>query len=191
MEKNVLSIDCDWVQNPNQMLELNEFVFNHFKTAKRIIFIKSHQTIIKYINTPSYICNVDNHHDINYGYANGFINAGNWVTYLNQIGLLQNYTWINNTTSEYLIDDVIDTIRKLNQFDFDINLNYIKDIDFEDIFICESLGFYEKFIHKEDKFFTPYNIFKQVALSFFKEKVIIDNEKNKSTFFEKKLGEVK
>jgi hypothetical protein len=191
MEKKILSIDCDWIQNPNQMLELNDFVFKIFKNVKKIVFIKNHQTIVKYINTPSYICNVDNHHDINYGYKNEFINAGNWVTYLNQIGLLQSYTWIHNTTSEYIIDDVINTIRNLREFDFDINLNYINNIEFEEIFICESLGFYEKIISKEGRFFTPYNVFKQVALNFFKEKVIIDNEKNKSTFYNKRLGEVK
>jgi len=191
VEKNVLSIDCDWIQHSTQMVELNNLVFQTFKSVDRIFFLKNHYTIVKYIDTPSYICNVDHHHDINYGYNNQHINTGNWVSYLIEKGLVEKYTWIHNVNSKYNVDEVVNQIGKLKEYNLDLDLNYIKNIQFQDIFICESFGFYENLNDDEKKFFIPYNIFKQVAFHFFKEKVIIDNEKNNGFFLQENLEKQK
>lgn len=184
MQNNILSIDCDWIEHPTQMLELNDFIFSTFKKVERIIFAKNHHSIIKYITNPSNICNVDHHHDLNYNFENEYINAGNWVDYLREANLLEKYTWIHNIKSEYNLDDTIYQSIALKGFDMDLNLSHIKDIQFKDIFICESYGF-DTLTDDQKMFFLPYYTFKQVALQFFEEKVIIDNPNNVAAFFNK------
>tara|TARA_R110000803_G_C11950053_1_gene317592 strand:- start:471 stop:1028 length:558 start_codon:yes stop_codon:yes gene_type:complete len=183
MVKNFLSIDCDWIQSTQQMVNLNDLIFNRFKSAKRIIFSKNHHAIIKYIDKPINLYNIDHHHDINYHYENQYVNQGNWIQYLNQKNLLEKYFWVHNSDSEMIHDEITDFTRPLKGFDYNMGLELCDGIEFEDILICESFGFTDYLKNEAKKFFIPYYIFKQIAVHFFEEKVIIDNEENKVKFY--------
>lgn len=182
MERNILSIDCDWVKNSQQLILLNEFVFNKFIEVENIVFLKNHHQIVNYIDTPVNIFNIDHHHDINYDHLNKFVNPGNWVQVLIQANYLKSYTWIHNSNSDMLFDNITHIIRDLEGFSYSIDLEDIKDIKYDKIFICESFGYLDYLNEVEKEFFIPYNTFKQVASTFFKEKVLIDKSPNQISY---------
>lgn len=71
-------------------------------TDNDIIFIKSHDSIIKCLeqNPNITLFNIDHHHDLGYtGETDEPINCGNWAKYLLNNHLIKNYIWINNENS--------------------------------------------------------------------------------------------
>lgn len=71
---------------------------------EKIHFIHDHDTVTKYVDTPVRIFNIDHHHDFSYGIELDKdhlekLGCANWVRWLYEKNMLNNYVWINNDNS--------------------------------------------------------------------------------------------
>ena len=126
---NVVSIDFDIIMAPSiefyNNLTNNRYLFDDpllkvcnadldhyrklttwfFKNLKNVeyenlIFIKSHEQIVNYINLGDVVYNIDHHHDLSYKeHEENKCNCGNWVKYLFDNNIIKDYIWINNPNS--------------------------------------------------------------------------------------------
>lgn len=92
---------------------ITTFLMKLFKRLpkEKVFFIKSHEGVVKVLEQfdPGHeLCNLDHHHDI--GYENVNINTkitqynvdcGNWVKYLKDQKIINNYVWIHNPNSNF------------------------------------------------------------------------------------------
>jgi hypothetical protein len=172
----ILSVDLDWIRNAKQSISLFNLLLNKFKTCDKIIFIKSHNFILKYFNknTDNTIYNIDHHHDFGYGdYDNNtnFFREGNWVDYLISNKFLKNYYWINNIESELNPQHIKQSLRELDNYNHTINLNICEKVNFSKIIICESFEY-----NNNNLLF--YNFLLEICNSIYENKVTIDETKN-------------
>ena len=82
--------------------KLTTWFFKNLKNVdyENIIFIKSHEQIVNYINKNDIIFNIDHHHDLGYDEKEiNNCNCGNWAKYLLEKNIINNYTWIHNYNS--------------------------------------------------------------------------------------------
>jgi hypothetical protein len=137
---DILSIDCDWIMNLKQQEELLRFTIPLIYSHENIKTSYSHDKIYP-LFTHGYdeynLINIDHHHDFHYGY-NGkstiLLDEGNWLFHLSNVFKKKiNYTWISNPESEHIF---MKEYRNLKSFNFDHNLDYIKEKKFDTIFIC-------------------------------------------------------
>ena len=84
MSNNVLTIDCDWIRNPEQVVELIRLC-KHYHKHPEVYFIKEHQHCAKYLASGDTLYNLDEHHDMGYNEGSiqqskqGIMDRGNWV----------------------------------------------------------------------------------------------------------------
>ena len=177
----ILSVDIDWIQSSFQYKELFKFLTPKFVDCEQIIFIETHQQILKYIHKSEKIVNIDHHHDIGYPDFNGKIhvppiNEGNWVGYLTINNKLKEYIWIHNEDSEFEIQSS-KMLQRLDRFNFSSSLDFIKNLSFSKIIICNSFDH----IKQNDKNIglgRIYEVLKILTTNLYKGKVLIDNTSN-------------
>lgn len=84
---------------------------------EEIYFIRNHNDIIKYLppHDDVTIYNIDHHHDITYGnpedeigYGGSGLGCGNWVKFLLDYNMIQDYIWIHNYTSAPPSDELME-----------------------------------------------------------------------------------
>lgn len=74
-------------------------------SKEQIHFIEDHGQAVRYITEPCDLINIDHHHDLGYDDLNPQKDdtqsptCANWVKYLQQQSLINNYMWINNANS--------------------------------------------------------------------------------------------
>jgi len=134
---SILSIDFDWITNLKQQEELLTFLIPLIYTHKDIILAYSHIKIYP-IFTHGYdeynLINIDHHHDFHYGRDLNDLNEGNWLYHISNVFKNKiNYTWISNPNSRHIF---LKELKNLKSFSFDHNINYIKDVNFDKIFLC-------------------------------------------------------
>jgi hypothetical protein len=134
-QRKLLTIDLDWIQNPRQFNDILSLCMELFKNKIPTIFIKSHHEIYNHINEEEFIINIDHHHDFGYEKFQS-VDEGNWLFHLANVFTHKiNYTWISNPTSDHVY--WINTkMHKLKSFMFDHNINYIRETNFDKIFLC-------------------------------------------------------
>tara|TARA_R110002020_G_scaffold327389_2_gene543340 strand:- start:862 stop:1386 length:525 start_codon:yes stop_codon:yes gene_type:complete len=146
--KTLLSVDIDWVQNPEQCKKLINTVGPIFKKNEfeKPLFCQTHKEISKIIekqSEPIYVVNIDHHHDLQY--QNSSISrvglaSGNWLGYYLMQGKVAGATWICNHNSQMdgfsnwsdaktLEDDMIS---------IDPELATIEKFKYDFIFVCLS-----------------------------------------------------
>ena len=147
MSSNILTIDCDWAQTQEQLIELIRLC-KHYHKHPEVYFVKEHQHCAKYLDPGDILYNVDEHHDLGYNEVafkeseNGIMYRGNWVRTLILHGQLKGYTWIKNYNSQVLEDEVANSsfttiAGKLKTFTDDIKILYNRE--FKKIVISESV----------------------------------------------------
>ena len=105
--------------------------------ANEVHFINDHHEVVSYLNRDiKYnIINFDHHHDIFYPdwHTLEKLDEGNWVGWMDQLGLISSYTWYKNEDSEELDSTV------------NLSCNYYKELyndqtlpEFDIIFVCSS-----------------------------------------------------
>ena len=134
---DILSVDFDWIINSRQQEELLVFLIPIVYSHKDITLSYSHDKIYP-LFTHGYdeynLINIDHHHDFHYGENLHYLNEGNWLYHLSNVFKNKiNYTWISNPNSEHIL---LKKYKNLKSFLFDHNLSYIKNIDFDKIFLC-------------------------------------------------------
>ena len=124
--------------NPDLKLyeKITEYLLNKINKIP-IIFIDTHEEILKYINEPSVVINIDHHHDL--GYNEFQINddkivCGNWAYKGLKNGKIQNYIWLHEYMSTPIICEEKLNIVNLNINE--INLNNLQNPS--KIIICSS-----------------------------------------------------
>ena len=135
---NILSIDCDWITNLKQQEDLLSFMIPIIYSHNDVTVALSHDKIYSLFEhgyDEYNIFNIDNHHDYYYDKTKlKDINEGNWLYHLSNVFKNKiNYIWISNPTSSHF---VIRDMNKLKSFNFDHNINFIKQKKFDKIFIC-------------------------------------------------------
>ena len=184
MENNhILSVDIDWVQSRTQFTNLFKEILIHLSLCKQIIFIDTHHNILDYLEEgKNSIVNIDHHHDLGIFDKKknvtplDSIHEGNWVHHLILQQRLEEYTWINNPTSEIYHQEHL-ICRNLDRYKLDTNLDIIKNRKFKKVVICKSFDY----IDPEFKFKgygALFDIFKSTALVLFKSKTIVNNVNN-------------
>lgn len=96
--------------------------------AENIIFIDSHEQIIKHIpmNEQIYLINIDHHHDMGYRPEDNSVekdknlHCGNWAKYLLKEKLINEYIWICNENSQ-------------KNFIHNINFHYISEYNLNNL----------------------------------------------------------
>ena len=172
---SILTIDLDWIIEQSQQLKLYKILLEKFKNANKIIFIKTHQLLLNYIEDENEIFNVDHHHDINYDkepYDTQKFREGNWLYYLILKGFLKKYIWIHNHNSD-LETKHLDLVRNLEYYNHTTDINILNNLDFNKIIICESFDYNRTTLNFES--------LKYICLSLFNDKTIIDETKNISS----------
>lgn len=106
-------------------------------TAKEVHFISDHHEIVSFFKPGcTYeITNFDHHHDVFYpGWHNmDNLDEGNWVGWVDNLGLVSSYTWYRNPDSEDL-DPSVKLKCNYSEFRYD-NQRMPK---FDVVFICSS-----------------------------------------------------
>jgi len=148
--QNILTIDLDWVQNDEQMLQIISLCTNLFKNKIETFFVKSHHHAYELISENCYLYNIDHHHDICYNKESeqllnsNFINEGNWILALIRNKNLQGYTWVKNFNSDLQEHHIYDDLRQLKVFKI---LNKIHELQIQKVnkvIICESISYSNK-----------------------------------------------
>ena len=101
--KNILSVDLDWIKDTRQAISLISLLMKKLKDCEKIIFLKEHQQLLKYVeNFDNTIYNIDHHHDFGYDdfIATTEFREGNWLHFLITNNIIKNYFWINNVGSD-------------------------------------------------------------------------------------------
>ena len=146
MSKNVLTIDCDWIRNPEQVVELIRLC-KHYHKHPEVYFIKEHQYCAKYLESGDTLYNLDEHHDMGYNEGSmreskeGIMHRGNWVRTLIEHSLLNGYVWVKNYES-YVKEEELEFAEKINKmktFTWTTDINILYNRDFKKIIICESM----------------------------------------------------
>ena len=135
---NILSIDCDWITNLKQQEELLSFIIPLIYNHTNIKIAYSHKDIYPLFvhGYDEYnLINIDHHHDFSYKEKDNIIlHEGNWLYHLSNVFKKKiNYTWISNPNSSHIH---LNDLKHLKSFNFDNNINYIKQKKFDVIFIC-------------------------------------------------------
>jgi hypothetical protein len=128
-----LTADLDHYQR------LTSFIFTlvNQMDAKKIHFIDTHESIIKFLNKDEtyYVTNIDHHHDVGYimpPKPDEPLNCGNWVKFVPN---LISYTWINNDNSHAPEEPYEDKKYNIKPFrDLDLSTLAVPD----ELFICLS-----------------------------------------------------
>ena len=134
---DILSIDCDWITSLRQQEELLSFIIPLLYTHSDIKLSLTHKDIYPLFthNYDEYnLINIDHHHDFHYGRNLDVLDEGNWLFHISNVFKKKiNYTWISNPNSEHIY---LKHLKNLKSFNFDHNINYIKQKKFDVIFIC-------------------------------------------------------
>lgn len=150
-EKNVLTVDLDWIQNQRQGLELIKFLKPILENTETI-FIRGHQQAYDYVFEGCHLYNIDHHHDIGYGHngkvyddaiIEGKFSEGEWVLSTIVFKKLKSYTWIKNYDSTFIIQNVTKPLRALPVLRMYDELDSLKKImpKFDRVIICESVNY--------------------------------------------------
>ena len=134
---NILSIDCDWITNFKQQEDLLSFLIPLIYSHKDIVLALSHDKIYP-LFTHGYdeynLINIDHHHDFHYNKNLDTLTEGNWLFHLSNVFKNKiKYIWISNPNSEHIN---LNQLKNLKSFNFDHDINYIKEKKFDKIFIC-------------------------------------------------------
>ena len=181
MKNPILSVDVDWILNINQYSSLIKYMCSKLEFCKQIIFIDNHHNILDFLNKEDVsIINIDQHSDIVNPVNKDphYVNEGNWVNYLICKNRLLDYIWINNLKS-YIDERDINRgeIRSLRTFKMESNLDFIKDLKYEKIIICESRDFAGE-MNRDNLNILAFDTLKSISTSLFNEKTIIDKQLN-------------
>ena len=142
--KNILSVDCDFVKDSRSLVELIKFVLQYIdKIEDTHIVISQKHVDIYYILEPLLknkktidVVSIDHHHDLTY--PNFPIDKGlassNWLGYyLMKPNFIDNAYWLSNYTSDpdagVKCEDWITITKTFDDIAFD---------SFDYLFICES-----------------------------------------------------
>mgnify|MGYP003146866738 FL=1 len=134
---SILSIDCDWITNFKQQEDLLSFLIPLIYSNKDIVLTLSHDKIYP-LFTHGYdeynLINIDHHHDFHYNKELDILTEGNWLFHLSNVFKNKiKYTWISNPDSEHVN---LNSLKNLKSFNFDHDIDYIKEKKFDKIFIC-------------------------------------------------------
>jgi|TARA_R100001126_G_scaffold102301_1_gene85746 hypothetical protein len=135
---DVLSVDFDWIISLKHQEELLRYIIPIVYKHNNIHLGYTHDKIYP-IFEHGYdeynIYNIDHHHDFGYEKFQS-VDEGNWLFHLANVFTHKiNYTWISNPTSDHVY--WINTkMHKLKSFMFDHNINYIRETNFDKIFLC-------------------------------------------------------
>jgi hypothetical protein len=181
MKNHILSVDVDWILNINQYSSLIKYVCSKLEFCKQIIFIDNHHNILDFLNKEDVsIINIDQHADITNPSNNfsDYVNEGNWINYLICENRLLDYIWVNNLKS-YIDESEINRggVRNLRTFKIKSNLDFIKDLNYEKIIICESRDFAGE-MNRENLNILAFDTLNSISTSLFNEKTIIDKQLN-------------
>ena len=136
---DILSIDCDWIVSLKHQEELLSFIIPLLYKHNDIKLSLTHRDIYP-LFTHGYdeynLINVDHHHDFSYRIESDVeLHEGNWLYHLSNVFTKKiNYLWISNPESIHI--EHLKRMHKLKSFNFDHNINYIKQNKFDKIFIC-------------------------------------------------------
>lgn len=124
-EVNVLSVDIDYCIYSNDMNDLFDVVCkaaSNIQDKNKILFSQYHVDIldlIKKINQPINIYNIDLHHDIFYEnetsiaeVKSGVVSSADWVLWALLNKRVESYTWIKQPTSDEFSEDMIEVFNK-------------------------------------------------------------------------------
>tara|TARA_R100001244_G_scaffold119820_1_gene89385 strand:+ start:696 stop:1214 length:519 start_codon:yes stop_codon:yes gene_type:complete len=146
--KTLLSIDIDWVQNPEQCKKLINIVGPIIKKNKfkKPLFCQTHREISKIIEKqtePIYVINVDHHHDLQYqnsSITRKGLTSGNWLGYYLLEGKIAGATWICNHNSHTQSWDGITGAKTLedDMILIDPDLAAIEKFKYDFLFVCLS-----------------------------------------------------
>ena len=106
-------------------------------TTEQVYFLNNHHEIVPFLQTSSAhkIVNFDHHHDIFYPgwHTMETLDEGNWVGWIDSLGLISSYTWYKNEDSEELDSTV------------NLSCHYHEELyndqalpEFDLIFVCSS-----------------------------------------------------
>ena len=122
---NLLSVDIDYCLCNNDIDDLFEVVCEtatKIQDQDNILFAQYHVDIldlIKKINEPLNIYNIDLHHDIFYTgdtsipeVQNGVVSSADWVLWALLNKRVESYTWIKQPASEEFSEEMIETFNK-------------------------------------------------------------------------------
>jgi hypothetical protein len=179
-EKSILTIDLDWIVENYQTNLVFNLIIKKLKKSKKIIFIKSHHLLLRYIEDENSIYNLDHHHDLGYKESDDpklieqkIYREGNWLLHLIHNKIINKYVWICNSDSD-IKSPHLNEIRNLEYYYHTTDINILNNIEFDKIVICESFEYV-----KSSNFFE---LIKSLCLTLFKEKTIVDDTKNISSF---------
>ena len=120
------SIACNFPADYKIYQKLTKYLLNIIDELKQenVIFIKNHETLIKFLNPNEkyYVYNIDHHHDCGYNKENPKeeeLSCANWV---HHVPNLKGYTWIKDSNSNEIPED-----KKVNN----TNIQFIEQIDLE------------------------------------------------------------
>ena len=151
MEKNnfILSIDCDWVINPDQHKKLLSYFIKKIKDVEEVYFSNDHQHHYNQIPLNSVLVNIDDHHDLGYkdyqykNLENGLICEASWILGLIVKRKIKGLIWVSNYQSLFSdnLEDNLRKVRQLNLYKRYFNFERIKDITYKKILVCQSYDF--------------------------------------------------
>jgi hypothetical protein len=140
---NILSVDFDWIKNLNQAEDLLSFLIPLLENRPRkTIFLSYHHQYINKIfnediDTEYNLYNIDDHHDYLYENTTN-LDVGNWLWYLSKERPKKiNYIWISNNNSKHMnYNKTQEAINNLKDYMFDHKISFIKEKNFNKIFLC-------------------------------------------------------
>jgi len=146
--KTLLSIDIDWVQNPEQCKKLINIVGPIFKKNKfeKPLFCQTHKEISQIIEKqtePIYVVNVDHHHDLQYesdSISRKGLTSGNWLGHYLITGKISGATWICNHNSQmdgFTNWGDVETL-EMDMIAIDPELGAIEKFNYDFLFVCLS-----------------------------------------------------
>ena len=177
-EKNILTIDLDYIQNKKTFLDVLS-LFNLFvKDNKPIIFCNAHHEAFEFIDKNSNLYNLDHHHDLGYDPIS-FQEAhrkkyreGNWIYGLIIEKIINSYTWIKNYDSKLDVAYINDNLRNFKKLKISTDLNLLFNIKFEKLIVCESPEY-----EKEMSFY--FDILKSISYTFNEQNSYIKESENR------------
>jgi len=140
---NILSIDVDFCKDERSLRDIirlftgiisKQYGSTH-KDLPNISFSQTHSDILSCISGRSLvnIYNIDDHHDIYYepedmvGFEDGVVCESNWVGWTMRSGLLNEYHWIKNRSSELLPQQDLLSLQSQSLSYGKFNSNVLKD----------------------------------------------------------------
>lgn len=166
---NFLSIDIDYCLSSSDFVDVFELFAKNCPNIKRknLHYGQYHVDaldLIKKINTPINLYNIDLHHDIFYEHEtsiaevkSGIVSSANWVLWTLLNKRIESYTWIKQPSSEDFSEEMLELFNKAQLHESNYTI-----VDSRNVVFASKLAFAhgkeDSFIKQKPKIFTETRI---------------------------------